>query len=551
MSTVRSDYLVIGSGLAGLFAAIEAAKHGRVALVTKRQVEECNTVWAQGGISCVMAEINGGDSFETHVLDTLEAGAGLCNEEVVRAIVAAAPARIRDLIDLGVNFTTRGEVDHACPEEIKDQYDLTREGGHSERRILHAGDITGAELIRALAAYARRHPNIVIFENLHAVDLITTRRLGWDDPQDQCLGAYILDNESGRVRTFLASHTLLACGGAGKVYQFTTNPDTATGDGIAMACRAGADIANMEFFQFHPTCLFHHEVKNFLISEAIRGEGAVLKVIKKGRLVEFMDKYHALGSLAPRDIVARAIDRELKESGQKCVYLDIRQRDTEYLQRRFPKIFETLKNLGIDMAKDLIPVVPAAHYCCGGVKTGIDGAVDLISRLYAIGETACTGLHGANRLASNSLLEAVVMAHEAIAHSLTAPVSDSLRQRQENAVPQWTSGKAVDSDEQVVITHNWQEIRSFMWDYVGIFRTTKRLQRAKRRIRSIQNEIELYYWNFLITPDLIELRSLACIGELIIDSALSRRESLGLHYNLDFPECSASPQPSILKRIKD
>ena len=536
MNKVEHDFLVIGSGLAGMYCALQAAEHGSVALISKRELSECNSKYAQGGISCVMTDINDQDSFDLHVSDTLKAGAGLCNKEVVSDIVSAGPKAIKKLIDLGVKFTRRSEVDKSDDDEAG-QYNLGREGGHSQRRVLHAGDITGTEVIRALEKACRLENRIEVFENYHAIDLITTGKLGWGLDKNNCLGAYILDKDNDRVTTFLAKSTILATGGAGKVYTYTTNPDIATGDGIAMAYRANAEIANMEFFQFHPTCLYDHRINSFLISEAVRGEGAILKIRRKNQLVDFMEKYHPLKSLAPRDVVARAIDRELKETGEKCVYLDITHHDEEFLRKRFPKIFKTCESIGLNMAEDPIPVVPAAHYCCGGVKTDICGTTN-ITRLYAIGETACTGLHGANRLASNSLLEAVVMGGKAAqcAAEMNASLSNSILETQMNAVPSWSSGHATDSDEQVVITHNWQEIRSFMWDFVGIFRTNKRLQRAKRRIRNIQHEITHYYWDFNITPDLIELRNLACLAELIIDCALSRQESRGLHFNLDYPE---------------
>ena len=549
MSTVKFDTLIIGSGIAGLYAAIKAIANGTVALVTKRELFDCNSVYAQGGISCVMKDINEKDSFKSHIQDTLKAGAGLCNEEAVKELVYAAPERIKDLIKMGVQFTLRGEVDTGISEEESGQYDLGKEGGHSRRRILHSGDVTGEELIRALVKACKKDKNISIFEEHHAIDLITTEKLGWGLEDNQCLGAYVLNVEEDEVKTFLSKVTIVASGGAGKVYQYTTNPDVATGDGIAMCFRANAEVANMEFFQFHPTCLYHHTIKSFLISEAVRGEGAVLKIKKKNKFVEFMPKYHRLKSLAPRDIVARAIDSELKKTGEKCVFLDITHHDEKFLRKRFPKIFEKCLEIGLNMATDLIPVVPAAHYCCGGIKTDTNGKTSL-NRLYAIGETACTGLHGANRLASNSLMEAVVMAYNAAINSgeKIKTINNSSLNAQYNAVPEWSRGNARDSDEQVVITHNWSEIRSFMWDYVGIFRTTKRLQRAKRRIRNIHQEITHYYWDFVITPDLIELRNLACLSELIIDSALSRKESRGLHYNSDFPDSMEEAVETVFKR---
>lgn len=549
MSTVKFDTLIIGSGIAGLYAAIKASANGTVALITKRQLFDCNSVYAQGGISCVMKDINEKDSFKSHIQDTLKAGAGLCNEDAVKELVHAAPERMKDLIRMGVQFTLRGEVDTGISEEESGQYDLGKEGGHSRRRILHSGDVTGEELIRALVKACKKDKNISIYEEHHAIDLITTEKLGWGLEDNQCLGAYVLDVEGDEVRTFLSKVTIVASGGAGKVYQYTTNPDVATGDGIAMCFRANAEVANMEFFQFHPTCLYHHSIKSFLISEAVRGEGAVLKIKKKGKFVEFMPKYHRLKSLAPRDIVARAIDSELKKTGEKCVFLDITHHDEKFLRKRFPKIFEKCLEIGLNMATDLIPVVPAAHYCCGGIKTDTNGKTSL-NRLYAIGETACTGLHGANRLASNSLMEAVVMAYNSAKNSgeKIKTINNSSLNAQYNAVPEWSRGNARDSDEQVVITHNWSEIRSFMWDYVGIFRTTKRLQRAKRRIRNIHQEITHYYWDFVITPDLIELRNLACLSELIIDSALSRKESRGLHFNSDFPDSLDEAVETVFKR---
>ena len=523
-----TDYLVIGSGLAGLAAALKAARHGKVTIVTKRQATECNTQYAQGGIACVIRDK---DSFESHVRDTLKAGAGLCHPDVLRSIVSDGPARIQDLLDWGMHFTRRGEVSERLDAGEARKFDLGREGGHSERRILHSGDITGNELVRTLLERCREMPQIEILENHLAIDLISTRHVEWQG-ENCCIGAYVMDRHSGCIKTLVSGCTILATGGVGKVYLYTSNPDVATGDGVAMAYRAYAEIINMEFFQFHPTCLYHPNAKSFLISEAIRGEGGVLKIRRGGDYVEFMDSYHEMGSLAPRDIVARAIDNELKRTGQPCVYVDVRHHSESFLRLRFPNIFEKCLEFGINMALDLMPVVPAAHYCCGGVRSDTNGATS-VRNLYAIGEVGCTGLHGANRLASNSLLEALVMAHRAIEHATTDLDQDlpvALDQ-----VPNWSSGDAVDSDEQIVISHNWDEIRRFMWDYVGIVRTNKRLQRAKSRIRLIRKEIETYYWDFIITPDLIELRNLASVAEMIIDSALGRQESRGLHYNADFP----------------
>ncbi len=529
------DYLIIGSGLAGLTAALEAAKHGKVIVITKARAEDCNTRYAQGGIACVMDDE---DSFEAHIADTLTAGAGLCHPDVVRDIVKAGPARIRDLQAYGLHFTLRKDVEDKVSPKAAEEYHLGREGGHSARRVLHAGDITGREVSDVLLARCRENKAITLLENHLAVDLVSTRHIEWQG-ENRCLGAYAIDTRTHEIKTFLAKFTFLATGGAGKVYLCTCNPDVACGDGIAMAYRASAEISNMEFYQFHPTILFHPQAKSFLISEAVRGEGAVLKIRKGDEYVEFMDKYHPLASLAPRDIVARAIDNELKRSGQACAYLDIRHHSEEFLRKRFPNIFAECLRFGINMATDLIPVVPAAHYCCGGVRTDVNGCTSVKS-LYAIGEVGCTGLHGANRLASNSLLEAMVVGYNAVAHSLAHPENAS--DIQPELVPDWSHGDAVNSDEQIVITHNWDEIRRFMWDYVGIVRTNKRLERAKNRIKLIRKEIEKYYWNFIITPDLIELRNLASVAEMIIDCAIARKESRGLHYNADYKNSSAELQ---------
>ncbi len=523
---IHCDYLVLGSGLAGLTAALKAARFGRVALVTKKNAEECNSTYAQGGIACVVER---DDTFDSHVEDTLRAGAGLCDVEVVRRIVSEGPERVRELIDWGVHFTTRSELGESNAG-TGDGFHLGREGGHSRRRVLHAGDNTGAEVIRVLVKRCREEPRITIYENHMAIDLISTRHVVWQG-ENHCLGAYVLDCTTERIKTFVSRFTILATGGAGKVYLITSNPDVATGDGVAMAYRAYAEIANMEFYQFHPTCLYHPDAKNFLISEAVRGEGAKLLIRRRGEYVRFMDDFHEMAELAPRDIVARAIDSELKRTGEPCVWLDIRHHDRDFLKRRFPSIYARLAEYGIDMATDLIPVAPAAHYCCGGVRTDVNGCTT-IPGLYAVGEVACTGLHGANRLASNSLLEAMVTAHNAVEHSTTHGHTPPVAPED---IPDWSSGDAVDSDEQIVISHNWDEIRHFMWDYVGIVRTNKRLERAKNRVRMIRNEIEKYYWDFLVTPDLVELRNLASVAEMIVDCAMARKESRGLHYNLDYP----------------
>jgi L-aspartate oxidase len=527
------DFIVIGSGIAGLSFALQAAGHGRVAIITKRARAESNTAWAQGGIASVTSTE---DSLELHVEDTLEAGAGLCDEEVVRTIVTDGPARIRELIEFGVHFDERELPDGSH------ELDLGREGGHSKRRILHARDVTGREIERALLAAIASNPKITVLENHMAVDLITLGKLGYVSA-DRCLGVYVLDEATGNVTPLRSDRVILATGGCGKVYLYTTNPGIATGDGVAMAWRAGARISNMEFIQFHPTCLFHPEARSFLISEAVRGEGGRL-VDEKGR--EFMGRYHPKKELAPRDIVARAIDAEMKRTGARCVYLDITHKPAEFIRDRFPNIYENCLQWGIDITRQRIPVVPAAHYQCGGVQTDENGASSL-EGLHAIGEVACTGLHGANRLASNSLLEACVLAHRCCQAIVAAPAVEKNVWLTE--LPPWKSGDAVDVDELVVIYHNWDEIRRLMWDYVGIVRTTKRLQRAATRLRNLEREIQEFYWNFKITTDLLELRNLATVAALIVDSALLRKESRGLHYTLDYPE--SDPlfcRPTVLRR---
>jgi L-aspartate oxidase len=523
------DCLVLGSGVAGLTLALKLSRHGKVAVITKKNRAESNTNYAQGGIACVTSEE---DSFELHVQDTLIAGAGLCKEDVVRTYVAEGPERIQELIDTGVHFS---EKQNGANSEL----DLGKEGGHSKRRILHAKDMTGKEVERALLYAVEQNKNITVFENATAIDLITSSKIGKPGP-NRCLGVYVLDNKSNRVDTYTAKITVLATGGCGKCYLYTTNPDIATGDGVAMAYRAGVSVANMEFIQFHPTCLFHPFSKSFLISEALRGEGAIL-VNESGQ--EFASKYDPRASLAPRDIVARAIDAEMKRTGAACVYLDITRKSEEFLRERFPNIFGYCEALGINIARQPIPVVPAAHYQCGGVMVNPDGATSL-SGLYAVGEVACTGLHGANRLASNSLLEALVLAHRSsqeIGRILPGIGTDV-------SVPEWEEGKASDPDELVIVTHNWKEIRQIMWDYVGIVRTDKRLERAERRLEILLKEIHEYYWNFKVTSDLLELRNLALVSWIIVQSAMKRKESRGLHYTLNYPGTLTTAKDTLVDR---
>ncbi len=525
----KTDFLVIGSGVAGLSFALKAADFGSVALITKKGVMDSNTQRAQGGIASVFGDM---DSFDLHIKDTLASGDGLCAAEVVELVVKNGPARIRELIDLGVrfNFNKNDSGDNnSC------NLDLGREGGHSEKRIVHAQDMTGREVEAVLVERASKHKNITLYENHIAIDLITCstrmkRGLITATHEDFCCGAYVLDRESGHVKTFSAAITLLATGGAGKVYLYTSNPDIATGDGIAMGYRAGATVANLEFVQFHPTCLFHPDAKNFLISEAVRGEGAVL-IDDAG--TPFMEKYDPLKDLACRDVVARAIDTELKKSGSDSVFLDISHKDPGFVKKRFPNLYEKCLTFGIDMTREPVPVVPAAHYMCGGVATDIFGRTD-IKRLYAIGETACTGLHGANRLASNSLIEALVYADKAARQAIREIKTTDIASVPEP--PPWDETGTTHSDECIMVSHNWDEIRRFMWNYVGIVRSNKRLERAQRRIENIQNEILSYYWDFKVSPDLIELRNIAVVAELIIKCAMHRKESRGLHYTLEYPE---------------
>src|SRR5664280_2502451 len=512
----KTDFLILGSGIAGLSLAIKASTLGSVAIVTKKERSDSNTNYAQGGIAAVTDQT---DSFEEHIQDTLVCGAGLCKKDVVEFIVKEAPPRIQELIEWGVNFTKS--------ETQPSLYDLGREGGHHHRRILHAKDFTGQEIERALNEAVSHLENVTIYENHIGIDLIINREDS--DKVGHCLGAYVLDINKGEVHTYRAKYTILCTGGAGKAYLITTNPDIATGDGLAMAYRAGAQIANMEFIQFHPTCLYLPAAKAFLISEAVRGEGGILK-LKNGST--FMEKYHHMNSLAPRDIVAKAIDTEIKQSGDEYVLLDITHRDRDFLINRFPNIYNKCLEYGIDITSQPIPIAPAAHYICGGVLVDHYGKTS-IANLFACGEVSCTGLHGANRLASNSLLEAVVYSHR-----VYTEISRNINKikHSDAFIAPWDPGGTTESDDSVVVTHNWDEIRRCMWNYVGIVRSDKRLARAARRIDLIQKEINEYYWNFKVTKDLIELRNITTVAKLIVRSATLRKESRGLHYNIDYPD---------------
>ncbi|UCD24332.1 MAG: L-aspartate oxidase [Gemmatimonadota bacterium] len=511
------DVLVIGAGIAGLSAALRLADKASVAVLAKGPLTEGSSLYAQGGIAAVL---DSNDSVEAHVQDTLKAGAGLCNEDAVRFTVERGPECIRWLIDLGVPFTKEEQSDNDI------EYHLTREGGHSHRRIIHAADATGRASATTLERHVREQPGIDVLENHIAVDLVTSGKLHLGD--NRCLGAYVLDRQSGRIKVVRARTTILATGGSSKVYLYTSNPDVSTGDGVAMAWRAGCRVANMEFIQFHPTCLYHPEAKSFLVSEAVRGEGGILVLPDGDR---FMPRFDERAELAPRDVVARAIDYEMKRLGLDCVRLDISHKPADFVKRRFPTIYGKCLEFGYDMTKEPLPVVPAAHYSCGGIVTNLSGKTDLAG-LYAIGETTNTGLHGANRLASNSILECLVFA---------ASASESIATELESmepppVLPEWDESWVTDSDEEVVVSHNWDELRRAMWDYVGIVRTDKRLERAKRRVGVLRNEIHDYYAHFRLTNDLIELRNLALVADLIIRSAMERKESRGLHYTLDYPD---------------
>ena len=514
------DVVIVGSGLAGLSAALHLAPTHRVAVITKRAMSDGSSGWAQGGIAAVLGQ---GDTFDAHVDDTLVAGAGLSDPEATRFVVEHAPESIAWLRSLGVPFSEENGHLH-----------LTREGGHSARRIVHVTDATGAAVQQTLIAHVKRTTNITMFEHHMLVDLIRAGKLG--HASDRCLGLYALDEVTDEVVTFRAPHTILATGGAGKVYLYTTNPDTATGDGIAAAWRAGCRATNMEFIQFHPTCLYHPHVKNFLITEAVRGEGGRLLLPDGTR---FMPSHDERLELAPRDVVARAIDFEMKKHGLDCVYLDISHQPREFILEHFPNIHARCLQLGIDITRQPIPVVPAAHYTCGGVHTDLSGRTDLPG-LHAIGETAYTGLHGANRLASNSLVECMVFARSATQDILATPLPAAPE------VPAWDDSRVTDADESVVISHNWDELRRFMWDYVGIVRTNKRLERAAHRIQLLQAEIQEFYSAFHVTRDLLELRNLVTVAELIVKSAQSRRESRGLHYSRDYPQAAPGSRPTIL-----
>ncbi len=522
------DVLIIGSGLAGMSLALRLAETQKVALITKQELLDAASAWAQGGIAAVLSD---DDSTANHIRDTHIAGAGLCNDAAVRLVVEHGRSAVEWLLKQGVPFT---RDDHNANE-----LHLTREGGHSHRRIAHAADATGRAVQKTLVQQLKSHPNVEVLEHHLAVDLITSKKLGPLD-EKRCYGAYALDNATGAVHTIEARFTVLATGGAGKVYLYTSNPDVATGDGVAMGWRAGCRVANMEFIQFHPTCLYHPLAKSYLITEAVRGEGGHLCLPEKGKAGErFMPQHDERAELAPRDVVARAIDFEMKKRGLDFVYLDISHKPADFLKAHFPNIYEKCLSLGIDITTDPIPVVPAAHYTCGGIVTDLRGRTD-VDDLYAIGEVTCTGLHGANRLASNSLLECLVFSEAVANDMLNQPA------RQSPALPAWDESRVTNADEEVIISHNWDELRRFMWDYVGIVRTDKRLERAMHRIDLLQSEIHDYYANFRISNDLIELRNLVLTAGLIVRCALARKESRGLHYSLDYPELASEAKDTVL-----
>jgi len=526
------DVVIVGSGVAGLSLALRLADRARVAILAKAFLTEGSSLYAQGGVAAVLNPQD--DSFEAHIQDTLNAGAGLCRPETVEFVVRHGPEAVQWLIAHGVPFTHAGPEDGASAELGAGDYHLTREGGHSARRVIHAADATGRAIETTLAQQVRRHPGITLYENHLAIDLVTSAKLGLPGP-NRCLGAYALNKETGEVHAFRARHIVLATGGASKVYLYTSNPDTSTGDGIAMAWRGGCRVGNMEFVQFHPTCLYHPRAKSFLVSEAVRGEGGKL-LLPDGQ--PFMHAHDPRGELASRDIVARAIDFEMKRRGLDYVHLDISHKPAEFIRSHFPTIYARCLEFGYDMTRGPIPVVPAAHYSCGGIVTDLAARTDL-ERLYAVGECAFTGLHGANRLASNSLLECLVFAKAAADH-IGARLADAEPLPE---LPPWDESRVTDADEQVVVSHNWDELRRFMWDYVGIVRTTKRLQRAQHRVNLLGEEIREYYSNFKISNDLIELRNLVLVADLIIRSALARKESRGLHYTRDYPDPDARGAP--------
>ena len=524
---LQCDVLIIGSGLAGLTSALKLAEHKKVLIVSKREIEDSSSQWAQGGIAAVMSDE---DSVESHVKDTEFVGGGLCDHKVATFVASRSHDAIAWLNDLHVPFS-RDEVSH--------KLHLTKEGGHSHRRVVHVKDATGRAIQATLSEKVKAHPNITILENHIAIDLITEKKSLKVEKikSNRCLGAYILNNKTGKVITVASQETILAAGGVSKVYLYTTNPDVSTGDGVAMAWRAGCRVANMEFIQFHPTCLYHPKAKSFLISEIVRGEGGLLKLPDGSR---FMDQYDERAELASRDIVARAIDFEMKKRGIDCVYLDISHKSPEFIRSQFPTIYARCLELGIDMTKEPIPVVPAAHYSCGGVMTNLSGQTDL-AHLYAIGETAYTGLHGANRLASNSLLECLVFGDAVAHHILQSKVDTS-----SFILPRWDESRVTDADEEILITHTWNELRRFMWNYVGIVRTNKRLSRALHRIHMLRDEVHEFYTNFKVSHNLIELRNLLQVAELIVESAIARHESRGLHFSRDYPKQLKIAKPTIL-----
>jgi len=520
----RHEVLIIGGGAAGLTLALNLPSHMKVAVITKDSETAGSTYYAQGGISTVLRE---DDSFESHISDTLNAGAGLCDEEAVKFTIENGPESINWLSDLGVPFTTDMHADG------RKTWHLTREGGHSHRRVIHAADATGKALETTLLNHVKQSKNIELLDHHNAVDLITGKKLGLN--HNRCIGAYVFNKKHKHVETFQARYVVLASGGASKVYLYTSNPDGTTGDGIAMGWRAGCNVANMEFMQFHPTCLYHPKAKSFLLTEALRGEGGHLLLPDGTR---FMHKFDERSELAPRDVVARAIDHEIKRLGVDCLYLDISHKPAAFIRSHFPTVYAKCLEYGIDITKEAAPVVPAAHYTCGGLVSNLNGETN-INNLYAIGETACTGLHGANRMASNSLLECLVFARSAAQHITQSENTPHTW----DTIKAWDESRVTNSDEEVVVSHNWDELRRFMWDYVGIVRTDKRLQRAKRRVDLLLLEIEEYYGNFRVTSDLLELRNLAVVADLIIRCAMQRKESRGLHYTLDYPKQDESRPP--------